>query len=163
MKCQLVSLQDESEAVEWIEEITCRDPYEVLNDVERLFKKTKIRPASNEELFEACVSEDGEVQGVSTAGLYDSQPMDADPLERPQYSFSVAVLESARRQGIAKALVQSIIHQFPKDACLLMGKVVNPHMARLLESLGFEHLYEKIDESDWSAEDRVVGRVMYRP
>lgn len=158
--CHMIPLQDEDDSVEWIEGICDRDPYQVLDDAEWLFKLSGIHASRDEAPHEACVSSKGEVQGVSAVGLYDASPMDADPLGRPQYSFSIAVKEDARRQGIARALVKSIMSFLPRADVLLMGKVVNPNMAKLLLSLGFEFAY---GDPEWSDDDLQVGVLMYRP
>jgi ribosomal protein S18 acetylase RimI-like enzyme len=129
---------------------------------EDLFSEVGIRPDSNEELYEACVDADGEVVGASTFWLYTSQPDDGDPHKRPRYRFSVVVSESARRRGVAKSLVQSIMDANPRSDILLEGKVVNPHMARLLSGLGF--FYEEDPDGDeWSDFDKRWGKRMYLP
>lgn len=159
LPCRIVSINQDGDSLGEDD----HDLYEVLKEVEALFKHAGVRPDSNEEFFEACLAPDGRVLGASAVGLYDSTPDDADPLQRPRYSFSVAVDEAHRRKGIARALIESVLGSFQKDEVLLEGKVVNPHIVALLRELGFEYTYEDRDGEEFSDFDRRVGRRMYRP
>jgi GNAT superfamily N-acetyltransferase len=130
-------------------------------EARELFEDVGIRPESGEHLFQACVNDDGEVVAASTVGLYDETPDDGDPLRRPRWRFSVVVDEAWRRKGIARALVRGILDAYPRERFLLEGKVVSPHMAALLDDLGF--LYDDEHEEEWSDFDRSWGRRMYLP
>ena len=142
--------------------LTTEEP-ELRQDARSLFAKIDIRYDDSEDLYEACVSPDGSVLGASTLGLYDQDPDDADDLRRPRWRFSVVVDEKARRQGIAKALVESIARAHPREKVLLEGKVVNPHMATLLKGLGFYYYEQPEDEIEWGEHERSWGHRMYRP
>lgn len=96
-------------------------------EVEDLFRAAKIRISSYEDFFEAWV-EDGEALGGSVVGIRDH--------DTGEVGFSVVVAPHARRRGIAKALVQSIIRQHRGHE--LVAWVVNPDMAKLLDSMGFD-------------------------
>src|SRR5579883_1869674 len=148
LSCRIVSLTD-GEGVD--HRVEARE----------LFEDVGIRPESSEHLFQACVNEDGEVVAASTVGLYDETPDDGDPLRRPRWRFSVVVDEGWRRKGIARALVRGILDAYPRERFLLEGKVVSPHMAALLDDLGF--LYDDEHEEEWSDFDRSWGRRMYLP
>lgn len=158
--CTLISL-DEDSNFEDIEAVTDRDPYQILDDAQWLFGLSGIHPDSNEIQHHACIDSEGKVLGVSAVGYFGAAD-EADPLQRPRYSFSVAVAEDARRRGIANALVAALVQEFPKDEVLLEGKVVNPHMAALLDRHGFVYEQE-YDEGPWSDTHLRLGRRMYRP
>jgi GNAT superfamily N-acetyltransferase len=100
-------------------------------DVFDFFMEHGIHISDYEEPFEVCVDEHGHMIGASTFGCRHEE--DEGCLE---YSFSVAVDPDARRSGVARRLVKSIIDQHP--GIYLSPWVVNPHMALLLESMGFE-------------------------
>lgn len=96
-------------------------------EVDDIFHAAKIRVSSYEEPFEAWV-ENGVALGGSVVGVRDR--------DTQEIGFSVAVVPEARRRGIAKALVQSIIRQHRGHE--LVAWVVNPDMARLLDGMGFD-------------------------
>jgi len=107
------------------------DYYEILEGVESLFKKTRIRMFRNEDFYQACVTEGGEVCGASVVGE------SSDEFYGPTIRFSIAVSEMARRQGMAKELVENIINDFPESR--IEAWVVNEEaMVPLLEGLGFD-------------------------
>lgn len=89
------------------------------------FADNEIRPAAYEKPFEAYLDDRGNVVGASVFGMRDHEGC-----------FSVVVDNSARRQGVARKLVQSIIDQH--RGVELVPWVVNRDMAKLLESMGFE-------------------------
>lgn len=159
--CQIASISEDSDD-DALSGITSRDLYEILDDAEKLFARCGIRPDSHEKLFEACLTPDGRVLGASVVGLYSSTPDEEDPLRRPRFTFSIAVDELARRQGVARALVESVLHSFPSDEVLLEGKVVNPHMIPLLKEYGFVYEHDDHDE-EFSPLDRQIGRRVRRP
>ena len=166
--CNLVNISEDSDFA-GLESVTDRDPYEIMEEAEGLFRRSGIRISSVERLHEACVSADGKVLGASVIGLESSEPRDWDDLRRPVYVFSVAVEESARRRGIARALIESLLREFPDTEFLLEGKVVNPHMAALLGQLGFKFSdswrWEDREDGgeEWTDFDRRVGRLMFKP
>jgi ribosomal protein S18 acetylase RimI-like enzyme len=107
------------------------DYYEILEGVESLFKKTGIRIFRNEDFYQACVTEGGEVCGASVVGE------NADEFYGSTIMFSIAVSKMARRQGMAKELVENIINDFPESR--IEAWVVNEEaMIPLLEGLGFD-------------------------
>jgi ribosomal protein S18 acetylase RimI-like enzyme len=150
LPCRIVSVSEDGD-LEELEEVTDRDFYDVLDDVERLFRDTDIRIASYEQFHEACIGPNGEILGASVAGLI---PGSTHGL--PAVRFSVAVREDARRKGIARALIQRIIEQYPSGEFVLDVWVVNPYMAVLLEQLGFE-----TEGGEWSQDSPMMYR--YNP
>lgn len=100
-----------------------------------LFVENHIAIAPYEQPYEALVSDDGSVLGVSSFGFRHDD----------EGSFSVVVDPNGRRQGVAKKLVQSIINQHKN--VLIRPWVVNPVMAHLLESMGFE------PDGEWSQDN----------
>lgn len=155
--CKIVTLDEDAD------DHGGHDIYALLDQVEDLFGRCKVRYDECERPFEACVDPEGRVLGASTLGLYDPRGDEADPHGRPRWMFSVAVDERARRQGIGKALVESIISAKPREDVLLEGKVVNPYMSRLLSDLGFVRAYGEDDDEEWTDLDLTIGRRMYRP
>jgi GNAT superfamily N-acetyltransferase len=105
-------------------------PAERADYVLDFFDDCGITPSDYETPFEVCVSPHGHVVGVSTFGY---RPFSDGYSEA---SFSVAVDADARRAGVARALVQSIIDQHP--GVELVPWVVSPGMAMLLERMGFD-------------------------
>lgn len=165
MRCNIISLDvldDKENVYAQIKEQTDRDPEEVLDDASWLFDLSGISIDDHEAIFEACIDAAGEVLGVSAVGLYDKQPDGGDLLKRPRYTFAIAVQEGVRRQGIARTLIQSLLRAYPREEVLLEGKVVSPHMPKLLKELGFYYETEP-DDDEWSAHDLRWGRRMYRP
>ena len=100
---------------------------------EALFHQAGIRLSSYEELYETAVNAEGETVGASSLGRRDLQWDEGEPHE--ELSFSVVVDPDERRQGIARALVQSILDAHPSAS--FSPWVINPHMAALLEDMGF--------------------------
>ena len=98
-----------------------------------LFHQAGIRLSSYEELYETAVNAEGETVGASSLGRRDLQWDEGEPHE--ELSFSVVVDPDERRQGIARALVQSILDAHPSAS--FSPWVINPHMAALLEDMGF--------------------------
>lgn len=170
--CTIVSIRDKfhppkerKRARREIAAVTSRDPEEVLEDASWLFSECGIQPDQTELQHEACITPEGKVLGVSALGLYTDEPHELDPLRRPRWRFSVAVAEKARRKGIARALIESILRSHPREKYLLEGKVVNPHMATFLTEKGF--LYEFPEDyegkEEWDDLDLRIGRTMYLP
>lgn len=98
--------------------------------VRDFFYDCNITPSDYEAPFEIFVNPHGDIVGVSTFGY---RPF-ADGYS--EASFSVAVAAGARRKGVARALVQSIIDQHP--GVELVPWVVSPGMAMLLGRMGFD-------------------------
>lgn len=109
-------------------------------DVFDFFMEHGIHISDYEKPFEVCVDEHGHMIGASTFGCRHEE--DEGCFE---YSFSVAVDPDARRSGVARRLVKSIIDQHP--GINLAPWVVNPHMVLLLESMGFEA------DGEWSQDN----------
>lgn len=122
-------------------------------EAEDLFRDAGIRIAPYEEPLLACVRGD-EVLGVAVGGL--TAPYE-DSME---FRFSVVVAPSAQRQGVARKLVREVVehargqraeweeaHGLPVE---IVAWVVNPHMAELLESEGFEA------DGEWSQDSPMM-------
>lgn len=112
--------------------------YEVLDQVEKIFKDSGIRIMMNEEFHEACIDDEGIVHGATVV----SNSYDED-YEAPVLRFSVAVAQDKRQAGVARSLIESIIQQNPLH--IIEAYVINPHMVPLLESLGFEGSWSEYD------------------
>ncbi|KKW13001.1 MAG: hypothetical protein UY48_C0006G0054 [Candidatus Gottesmanbacteria bacterium GW2011_GWB1_49_7] len=105
-----------------------------------LFAENYMAIAPYEHPYEALVNEDGDILGASTFGFR----------HRDEGSFSITVTPDARRQGVAKKLVQSIVDQHKNTT--LRPWVVNPVMAHLLEGMGFE------PDGEWSQDNPYMER-----
>jgi len=101
-----------------------------------LFRQMGIQTSSTEELVLGAVCQ-GDVVGAATLGV------DQDEMG-PIYTFSVVVAPEWRRRGLARALVTQTLELAAEDAetrgapLQFRVWVVNPHMAALLEDLGFD-------------------------
>lgn len=122
-----------------------RDFYDVIEDVERLFKTEGIRISSQEEFYEACLDTAGDIMGATVVAVMNSG-------EEPHVSFSVAVSSLARRKGIAKRLVSSIVETFG-DEYPIEAHVINPAMVPLLSGLGFDEPHR-----GWSRDNPIMRR-----
>ena len=130
---------------------------EVLDRIDDLTRAAKIGIPSYENPQYACFAEDGTVLGVVTGGIagdHEFQPEDGTPAY--DYRFSVVVSPKARRKGIARTLVKKAEAAAKEEAdareayIYLEAWVVNPHMAVLLESMGYE--------GDWSEDEPMMGK-----
>lgn len=121
-----------------------RDYYDILNDVEKIFKSSGINILSVDNFHEACIDGEGFVHGATVI----SHDMNHEE-ERSVIRFSIAVESTKRNMGVAKKLIQSIINQY-KSHCIVEAFVINPHMVPLLESLGFS------SDGDWSEYNPVM-------
>lgn len=142
--CELVSIADGAE-----HDYLAGYGYDIANDV-------GINIASHEEPLFACIAGDEgdpEVLGAAFAGSYD--PWD-DPDMAGEFRFTVVVDPDAQRRGIGRMLVRAlkdhylverddIIEAYGMPWLELVAWVVNPNMADLLESEGFDS-----DGSEWS-------------
>lgn len=111
------------------------DLWDATEEAERIFKREGIRISSIENVVFAAVC-DGHVVGAATIG---STPHHFDRNAR-EYTFSVAVDRKWQRRQLGRKLVEAVLHEAKSQE--IPGEyrvwVVNPNMARLLESLGFE-------------------------
>ena len=115
--------------------------------VSRLFHQSGVNIASYEEPYSQCVDRRGRVAGAAVLGLTGEE-----------MRFSVAVHSKARRQGIARLLVLDIMEHYVNQRdelqeaygryFVLHAWVINPHMAALLEDLGFD--------GDWSPDSPMM-------
>ena len=123
--CQIIPLDED--AAETVEQITGQDYYGFLDECDALFDRMGIRTSRDETLYEACVSTDKLLYGVTAV---------AEGAETT--TFSIVVSETARKKGVATRLVESLLSRFLGEAEVRVW-VVNPHMAKLLETrFGFE-------------------------
>jgi len=127
-QCKIYNVEEDSEG-EALEEEGL-DYYKILDDIENLFEAVGIRISRNEGFYEACISPDKKVMGASVLSkeIYDGEP---------KLRFSVAVSPEAQNKGIGRFLTESIVNE-NKAEWAIEAWVVNPNMAKLLESLGFE-------------------------
>jgi GNAT superfamily N-acetyltransferase len=119
------------------------------DDVFNLFEDVSVHVHPQEEPWLAAVDRRGNVLGAVVARRNDNQM-------GPVVRFSVAVDESARREGIAYELVQALIDHTEQLAkrqqtnIELQAWVVNPHMGTLLEQ---GHGFDVDGYDGWSPDD----------
>jgi GNAT superfamily N-acetyltransferase len=123
-----------------------RDVYDLMEDVDSLFRGAKVRPSNTEDQYLACIDDDGEVLGGAVFGYSSTD-------DYVRFTFSVVVDPNARRQGIAGGLVNAAEEaaQYAGDGYELPVRmeawVVNPNMAKLLDKMGFE---STAHDGEWS-------------
>ena len=137
------------------------DYAEVQDRIYKLTKEAKIGIPLYEDAQYACFGKRGALMGVVTGGIageHAFQPDDGTPVY--DYRFSVVVSPKAQRKGIARRLVKEIEEHARIEAegedyyIYLEAWVVNPHMADLLDSMGFE------GASEWSLNDPMMGKYL---
>ena len=114
------------------------------DDAHRLLRDANINPGRSEYLAFVALHK-GEVVGA----LFASSPL----MDEQGYSkrFTVVVSPRARRRGVARALVQAMEEQTRVAEADALGPirveawVINPFMAELLRSLGYDE-----DRRGWS-------------
>jgi len=111
--------------------------------VHALFKKARIHPTGRVVTVVLCNEE--VVGAAMVSSEYD------DSLDDWLYSFDVAVDDKWRRKTIARTLVQDVLNKVNKGSAsaAFRVEVVNPSMAKLLESFGFQ----AASEDGWSPHD----------
>jgi len=107
-----------------------------------LWRKVGVNVAPEESDYEVARDATGEVIGASTFGWKSAGGL-GDGEEHEVATFSVGVLPRARRRGVARRLVKRILAAHPGTE--FNAWVVSPHMAALLESLGFD-----AEDREWS-------------
>ncbi len=103
-----------------------------------VWRKVGVNVAPEESDYEVAVDASGAVVGASTFGWKnegDFEDGELEDEERRVATFSVGVLPRARRRGVARRLVKRILAAHPGTDFRVW--VVSPHMAALLEDLGF--------------------------
>jgi GNAT superfamily N-acetyltransferase len=147
--CDVWSLDEEDYDMEYPGD---RDVYDIMEDVDRLFRHAEVRPSSKEGQYLACLDDDGQVMGGGVFGTYG---VGGDE-EYLTFTFSVVVSPLARRRGIAASLVREM-----EDYARMAGDsyelpvrmeawVVNQNMAKLLDKLGFDSTGSR---GEWSRQD----------
>ena len=120
------------------------DYHAVLDRTEKVLSDCGIR-VGDEEPFTAWVTSEGEVLGTLWAsekeGFCEGSSV---------FRFTVVVAEKARRQGIARELVQDL--ESKAGHAMLEAWVVNPSMAKLLEGLDFD--------GNWSLNDPMMEKYL---
>jgi GNAT superfamily N-acetyltransferase len=114
------------------------DLWDATEAAEAIFKTEGIRISSEEEIVLAAIC-GGKVVGAATVGHHNEEG-------EPVFTFSVAVDSAWQQKGLGRQLVDKAMgiaksmgaHQF-------RVWVVNPNMAALLESMGFD-----ADPRGWS-------------
>lgn len=100
-----------------------------------LWRKVGVNIAPEESDYEVARDATGDIVGASTFGWKTEDGL-GDGEEHEVATFSVGVLPRARRRGIARRLVKRILAAHPGTEFNVW--VVSPHMAALLEDLGFD-------------------------
>lgn len=141
-QCKIYNVEEDYEG-EALEEEGL-DYYKILDDIENLFEAVGIRISRNEGFYEACINQDGKVMGASVLSkeIYNGEP---------KLRFSVAVSPEAQGKGVGRFLTESIVNE-NKAEWAIEAWVVNPNMAKLLETLGFEVL----GGGDWSQHNPIM-------
>ena len=142
LPCQILRVDDgsENEHHGWADE---------------LFLDAGVNVSSTEEPLFACVNSDDETVGLLVAGLRPGGWGDGSL----EMTFSVAVRRDYSRRGIARGLVKALQEHFMAEQpdlleahgasdVELVAWVINPHLAVLLEELGFDS-----DGSEWSLDE----------
>ena len=93
----------------------------------QVWQDAGVRLSADEADFEVVRDRQGKVLGASSFGIRE---------DSGEATFSVAVQPEARRRGIARLLVERILAAHPGTSFNVW--VVNPHMAELLETVGFD-------------------------
>ena len=121
------------------------DYWDAFGEAEEVFATEGIRTNRNEQIRFLVVL-DEHVIGVAT---FEIRRSGFD--EGAEYSFSAAVLSKYQKRGIGRKLVEAVIGE-ARDFARELGQanhfrvwVVNPNMAKLLESMGFE-----TDGGEWT-------------
>lgn len=157
VSCRIISLEEGY--ADQLEKEVGRDYYDILNEAEKVFGQNGVRLHSEEEVFEACFDSDGNILGVSSKqikGFENPEAIEGDEdAGRQSVSFSIAVQPESRRKGIARALIESFLEQHPNEDYYIETWVINPHMATLLEDLGFS----PVNGQEW----RPSSPHMFRP
>lgn len=115
---------------------------DVLDKIDELFKNVNINKSDEDRFYEACIDKDGEVSGASVISYNDNEK---------SLRFSVVVSPEAQGGGIGRELVQNIVRDHKRE-WKIDAWVVNPNMAALLTTLGFETL----DGGEWSQENPIM-------
>jgi len=119
-------------------------------DAENIFNDVGIRPGDNEIMYFAAIC-DGEIIGAATIGKkehdsFSSEENDEENFDEEDelaggncYTFSIAINPEWQRKNLGRELVNKIIEEVKsKGGHELNVWVVNPNMAKLLESMGFD-------------------------
>jgi|GEM_PF-4468419 len=149
MDCKIYFLNDDN--ADYFEEQTGLDYYEVVEHAEQLFKKVNVNLMLRESIYLVCMN-DETVEGalsLHTMGMTESGKIEV--------SFSVAVDPNTRRQGIARALLQHALEDFPADQFEIQVRVVNPLIVKLMIEMGFD----TIDGEDWTPYNQSMRRPRY--
>lgn len=134
--CQLVHVGDGGDEASL--EALGFDLWDATEAAEAVFKAEGIRVSREEETVVAAICGE-EVVGAATVGQHDEEG-------EPVFTFSVAVDSKWQGKGLGRQLVEKAM-----EIAKSMGArqfriwVVNPSMATLLESMGFE-----ADHRGWS-------------
>jgi len=147
MPCEIYGISEHDDNEEYPGD---RDFYDILEDVDKLFKAAGIRMSSMEEYLHACMDDEGTVLGASVAGISGQD----EESGLSKVVFSIVVDPSSRRRGVAKALVQGVLDVYSDMEVVFEPWVVNPDMARLLENhFGFEP-----NHGEWSPRSPYMRR-----
>lgn len=130
-----------------LDDVLEKDRYEAVDDVEKAFKKSTIRPDRSKSLSRMII-----VDGKVIGGVYSSFEPSGDSDHSMVFSFDVAISPEYRgknNQGLGDRTIINIIDDMMRefqsykneseDRIYCRLTVVNPKLARILESkYGFE-------------------------
>lgn len=106
------------------------DLWEATEKAEGLFAKEGIRPSSDEEVVLAAVCK--KIVGAASLGVRHGE----------EFTFSVAVDREWQKRSLGRRLVEAVMRVAKDNTESGHGEfrvwVVNPNMARLLSSMGFD-------------------------
>ena len=126
--CQIIAIGEMSDDDEALSELGL-DNQRAINLVDGIFKQEGIRISSIENYVSALIC-DGQIVGGATFGSYNEEGQQV-------FTFSVAIDSKYQGRGFGKKLVQDVM-SLASDQGYFNVWVVNPNMAKLLESMGFE-------------------------
>lgn len=125
--CQIISIGENSDD-EILEEFGL-DTWDAVDQVEKIFQQEGIRIGSIENIVSALIC-DNQIVGGASFGSYNEEGQQV-------FTFSIAIDTKHQGKGFGKKLVQDVM-SLASDQGYFNVWVVNPNMAKLLESMGFE-------------------------
>lgn len=133
--CQIISIGEHGDD-EILDQFDL-DTWDAVGQVEKIFKQEGVRPSRIEDYVLGLIC-DGKIVGGATFGSYNEDGQTV-------FTFSVAIDSKYQGRGFGKKLVQAAMDQrFGVEGYFYIN-VINPNMAKLLESMGFEE-----DLGGWS-------------
>lgn len=125
--CQIISIGENSDD-EVLDQFDL-GTWDAVDQVEKIFKQEGIRIKSIEDYVSALIC-DGEIVGGASFGSYNEEGQQV-------FTFSVAIDGKYQGKGFGKQLVEDVMSLASGEGYFNVW-VVNPNMAKLLESMGFD-------------------------